>query len=87
MPLRWRETFPEDKNPEDLVGGIRYQQFARIYRATDGEERGKFRWFLNGLPASPGVPTFGLCDTMEEAIATTETHFQEWLERAGLIER
>lgn len=87
MPLRWRETFPEDKNPDDMVGGINRHRFARIYKAIDGEDAGRFRWFLNNLPPDSGVQTQGLAPTMEEAKAETEKHFQEWLERAGLQER
>lgn len=84
MALRWRETFPEDGNPEDLTGALRYHPFARVYRVRTGAEEGCFRWYLNGVPSSAGIDQHGVEDTLAKAKVAAEDRFQAWLDRAGL---
>jgi hypothetical protein len=86
MALRWKPTIPDDNDPHDVVGSLHLHVFARVYRVSSGSDEGRFRWYLNEVPASAGVPLQGIEDTQRKAQHAANLHFQHWLKRAGLIE-
>lgn len=86
MALRWKPTIPDDNNPHDVVGRLHLHVFARVYRVQSGSDQGRFRWYLNDVPASAGVRMQGIEDTQGEAKQAANLHFQHWLKRAGLVE-
>ncbi len=86
MALRWKPTIPDDNNPEDVVGSLHLHVFARVYRIQGGSRHGRFRWYLNEVPASAGVQLQGVEDTQRKAQQAANLHFQQWLKRAGLTE-
>jgi hypothetical protein len=86
MPLRWKPTIPDDNNPDDVVGSLHLHVFARVYRVTNGSDQGRFRWYLNDVPASAGVVLQGIEETQRKAQQAADLHFQRWLTWAGLVE-
>jgi hypothetical protein len=86
MALRWQPTIPDDNNPEDVVGSLHLHAFARVYRILSGRDQGRFRWYLNDVPASAGVQLQGVEDTQKQAQHAANLYFQQWLKRAGLRE-
>jgi hypothetical protein len=86
MALRWKPTFPDDNDPDDVVGSLHLHVFARVYRIHSGTDQGRFRWYLKDVPASAGVQLQGIEDTQRKAQHTANLHFQHWLRRAGLME-
>ena len=60
--------------------------FARVYRVSNGSDQGRFRWYLNDVPASAGVQLQGIEDTQRKARQAANLHFQQWLKRDGLME-
>jgi hypothetical protein len=86
MALRWKPTIPDDDDPEDVAGSLHLHVFARVYRVQRGSDQGRFRWYLNDVPASAGVPLQGVEDTQRKAQQAANLHFQQWLRRAGLVE-
>jgi hypothetical protein len=86
MALRWKPTIPEDNNPDDVVGSLHLHVFARVYRISNGSDQGRFRWYLNDIPASAGVRLQGIEETQRKAQQAANLHFQQWLKRAGLTE-
>jgi hypothetical protein len=86
MALRWKLTIPDDNNPHDVVGSLHLHVFARVYRVQSGDDEGRFRWYLNDVPASAGVRLQGIEDTQNKAQQVANVHFQNWLKRAGLME-
>jgi hypothetical protein len=86
MALRWKPTIPDDNNPEDVIGSLHLHVFARAYRVQSGSDQGRFRWYLNDVPASAGVRLQGIEDTQRKAQQAANVHFQNWLKRAGLRE-
>jgi hypothetical protein len=86
MALRWKPTIPDDNNPHDVVGRLHLHVFARVYRVQSGSDQGRFRWYLNDVPASAGVRMQGIEDTQGQAKQAANLHFQHWLKRAGLME-
>ena len=86
MALRWKPTIPDDDNPDDAVGSVHLHVFARVYRVPNGSDQGRFRWYLNDVPASAGVQLQGVEDTQRKAQHAANLHFQQWLKRAGLME-
>jgi hypothetical protein len=86
MALRWKPTVPDGHNPEDVVGSLHLHVFARVYRVPSGRDRGRFRWYLNDVPASAGVQLQGMEETQKKAEQAANLHFQQWLKRAGLRE-
>ncbi len=86
MALRWKPTIPDDNNPHDVVGSLHLHVFARVYRVQSGSDQGRFRWYLNDVPASAGVRLQGIEDTQGKAKQAANLYFQHWLKRAGLRE-
>ncbi|MBL0406921.1 hypothetical protein JKG68_23545 [Microvirga aerilata] len=86
MALRWKPTIPADNNPEDVVGSLHRHIFARVYRVPNGSDQGRFRWYLNDVPASAGVQLQGAEETQRKAQQAANFQFQQWLKRAGLRE-
>ena len=86
MALHWKPTIPADNNPHDVVGSLYLHVFARVYRVSNGSDQGRFRWYLNDVPASAGVRLQGIEDTQSKAQQAANLHFQNWLKRAGLRE-
>ncbi len=86
MALRWKPTIPDDNDPHDVVGSLHLHVFARVYRVSSGSDEGRFRWYLNEVPASAGVQLQGIEDTQRKAQHAANLHFQHWLKRAGLME-
>ena len=86
MALRWKPTISDDNNLEDVVGSLNLHVFARVYRIPNGSDQGRFRWYLNDVPASAGVQLQGIEDTQREARHAANLQFQQWLKRAGLME-
>jgi hypothetical protein len=86
MALRWKPTIPDDDDPEDVAGSLHLHVFARVYRVQRGSDQGRFRWYLNDVPASAGVQLQGTEDTQRKAQQAANLHFQQWLRRAGLVE-
>ena len=86
MALRWKPTIPDDNDPHDVVGSVNLHVFARVYRVSSGSDEGRFRWYLNDVPASAGVPLQGIEDTQRKAQHAANLHFQHWLKREGLME-
>jgi hypothetical protein len=86
MALRWKPTIPDDRNPEDVVGSLHLHIFARVYRIPNGQDQGRFRWYLKDVPGSAGVQLQGVEETQRKAQHTANFHFQLWLRRAGLVE-
>jgi hypothetical protein len=86
MALRWKPTIPDDENPDDVVGSLHLHVFARVYRVSNGSDQGRFRWYLNDVPASAGVMLQGIEETRSKAQRAANLHFQRWLKRAGLVE-
>ncbi|WP_457094205.1 hypothetical protein [Microvirga sp. P5_D2] len=86
MALRWKPTIPDDNNPHDVVGSLHLHVFARVYRVLSGSDQGRFRWYLNDVPTSAGVQLQGIEDTQQKAKHVADRYFQQWLERAGLME-
>jgi hypothetical protein len=86
MALRWKPTIPDDNSPDDVVGSLHLHVFARVYRVSNGSDQGRFRWYLNDVPASAGVQLHGIEDTQSRAQRAANLHFQQWLTRAGLAE-
>ena len=68
------------------MGSLHLHVFARVYRASNGSDQGRFRWYLNDVSASAGVQLQGVEDTQRKARQAANLHFQEWLKRAGLTE-
>ena len=60
--------------------------FARVYRVSHGSDQGRFRWYLNNVPASAGVQLQGIEDMQRKARQAANLHFQQWLKRDGLME-
>ena len=77
---------PGDNSPDDVVGSLHLHIFARVYRVSNGSDQGRFRWYLNDVPASAGVQLQGIEDTQRKARQAANLHFQQWLKRAGLME-
>ena len=77
---------PADNSPDDVVGSLHLHVFARVYRVSNGSDQGRFRWYLNDVPASAGVQLQGIEDTQRKARQAANLHFQQWLKRAGLME-
>jgi hypothetical protein len=86
MALQWKPTIPDDNNPDDVVGSLHLHVFARVYRVSNGCDQGRFRWYLNDVPASAGVRLQGIEDTQSKAQQAANLHFQQWLKWAGLRE-
>jgi hypothetical protein len=86
MALRWKQTFPDDNNPEDVTGSLHLHVFARVYRIPTGPDQSRFRWYLNDVPVSAGVQLQGIEETQSKAQQAANLHFQTWLRRAGLME-
>jgi len=86
MALRWKPTIPDDNSPDDVVGSLHLHIFARVYRVSSGSDQGRFRWYLNDVPASAGVQLQGIEDTQRKARQAANLHFQQWLKRDGLME-
>ncbi len=86
MALRWKPTFADENDSEDVVGSLHLHVFARVYRISTGTDRGRFRWYLNDVPLSGGVQLQGVEDTQGKAQKAANFHFQNWLKRAGLTE-
>ena len=77
---------PADNSPDDVVGSPHLHVFARVYRVSNGSDQGRFRWYLNNVPASAGVQLHGIEDMQRKARQAANLHFQQWLRRAGLME-
>ena len=77
---------PAGNSPDDVVGSLHLHDFARVYRVSSGSDQGRFRWYLNDVPASAGVQLQGIEDTQGKARQAANLHFQQWLKRAGLME-
>src|SRR5215212_4536477 len=86
MALRWKPTILDDNKLEDVVGSLHLHVFARVYRIQRGSDQGRFRWYLNDVPASAGVQLQGTEDKQRKAQQIANLHFQQWLRRAGLVE-
>jgi hypothetical protein len=84
MPLRWKPTIPEDNNPEDVTGCLRHYAFARVTRAQNGPDQGRFRWYLNDLPGAAIIRKQGVEDSLELAKTAANAQFQSWLTWVGL---
>jgi hypothetical protein len=84
VPLRWKPTIPEDNNPEDLTGSLRHYAFARVTRAQNGPDQGRFRWYLNDLPGAAIIRKQGVEDSLELAKTAANAQFQSWLTWVGL---
>ncbi len=77
---------PGGNCPDDVVGSLHLHVFARVYRVSNGSHQGRFRWYLNNVPASAGVQLQGIEDTQGKARQAANLHFQQWLKRDGLME-
>ena len=72
------------QQPDDVVGSPHLHVFARVYRVSNGSDQGRFRWYLNDVPASAGVQLQGIEDTQGKARQAANLHFQQWLKRVAL---
>ena len=77
---------PGGNCPDDVVGSLHLHVFARVYRVSNGSDQGRFRWYLNDVPASAGVQLHGIEDMQRKARQAANLHFQQWLKRDGLME-
>jgi hypothetical protein len=77
---------PADNNPDDVVGSPHLHVFARVYRVSNGSDQGRFRWYLNDVPASAGDQLQGIEDTQGKARQAANLHFQQWIKRIGVTE-
>ena len=77
---------PGGNCPDDVVGSLHLHVFARVYRVSNGSDQGRFRWYLNNVPASAGVQLQGIEDMQRKARQAANLHFQQWLKRDGLME-
>ena len=77
---------PGGNCPDDVVGSLHLHVFARVYRVSNGSDQGRFRWYLNNVPASAGVQLHGIEDMQRKARQAANLHFQQWLKRDGLME-
>jgi len=77
---------PGGNCPDDVVGSLHLHVFARVYRVSNGSDQGRFRWYLNNVPASAEVQLQGIEDTQGKARQAANLHFQQWLKRDGLME-
>jgi hypothetical protein len=68
------------------VGSLHLHVVARVYRVPNGSDQGRFRWYLNDVPASAGVQLHGIEDMQRKARQAANLHFQQWLKRDGLME-
>ncbi len=84
VPLRWKPTIPEDNNPEDLTGSLRHYAFARVTRAQNGPDHGRFRWYQNDLPGAAINSNQRVEDSLDLAKTAANAHFQSWLTWVGL---
>jgi hypothetical protein len=67
MALRWKLTFPDDNNPDDVDGRLHLHVFARVYRVQSGQDQDCFRWYLKDVPVSAGVQLQGMEHTRRTA--------------------
>ena len=58
---------PGGNCPDDVVGSLHLHVFARVYRVSNGSDQGRFRWYLNNVPASAEVQLQGIEDTQGKA--------------------
>ena len=77
---------PAGNSPDDVVGSLHLHDFARVYRVSSGSDQGRFRWYLNDVPASAGVQLQGIEDTQGKARQAANLHFQQWIKRIGVTE-
>jgi hypothetical protein len=77
---------PGGNCPDEVVGSLHLHVFARVYRVSNGSDQGRFRWYLNNVPASAGVQLHGIEDMQRKARQAANLHFQQWLKRDGLME-
>ena len=77
---------PADNSPDDVVGSPHLHVFARVYRVSNGSDQGRFRWYLNDVPASAGDQLQGIEDTQGKARQAANLHFQQWIKRIGVTE-
>ena len=58
-----------------MVGSLHLHIFARVYRVSSGSDQGRFRWYLNDVPASAGVQLQGIVGYAEEGSTGCQPSF------------